>query len=115
VKKGNTLRNHDDVLKYVRRQLFAEKQQRFERQLNQLASALTPFSPINIINVLSASHQSLIASLMKSSTSLEARPCNVSLDLSGLRDVAVRLYSEWQQLNVADESLKVEFQKACNA
>lgn len=30
----------------------------------------------------------------------------------GLRDVAVRKYSEWQELNVGDEALKADFQKA---
>ena len=44
-----------------------------------------------------------------------ARPSSIiSLDIPGPRDVAVRLYSEWQQSNVADEGLKTEFQKACD-
>jgi hypothetical protein len=30
------------------------------------------------------------------------------------RDVAVRLYSEWQQSKVVNETLKTEFQKACD-
>jgi hypothetical protein len=38
-----------------------------------------------------------------------------SLQVSGLRDVAVREYSDWQQLQVRDESLKSEFQKAGDA
>jgi hypothetical protein len=36
------------------------------------------------------------------------------LDVPGPRDVAVRLYSEWQQSKVVNETLKTEFQKACD-
>jgi hypothetical protein len=115
VEQGNTLRSHDDVPEHVREQLFAEEWQRLERQPNLPVSAPTPFPPINITNVLPASHQSSIASSVDSSTSLKAHPANIiSLDIPGPRDVAVRLYSEWQQSNVADERLKTEFQKACD-
>ena len=36
------------------------------------------------------------------------------LEIPGLRDTAVREYSEWQQSRVGDEMLKDEFQKACD-
>ncbi|KAG4427484.1 hypothetical protein IFR05_017033 [Cadophora sp. M221] len=36
------------------------------------------------------------------------------LNIPGLRDVAVKNYSDWQQSNVGNEALKVEFQKACD-
>ena len=35
-------------------------------------------------------------------------------DIPGPWDLAVREYSEWQQSNVVDETLKMEFQKACD-
>jgi hypothetical protein len=37
-----------------------------------------------------------------------------SLDIPGTLDVAVRLYSEWQQSNVTDVSWKIDIQKACD-
>jgi hypothetical protein len=37
------------------------------------------------------------------------------LDIPGHRDVAVKKYTEWQQLQVQDLSLKNEFRKACYA
>lgn len=37
------------------------------------------------------------------------------LDIPGLRDVAVREYSEWQQSKVQDGMLKDEFRRACDA
>jgi hypothetical protein len=37
------------------------------------------------------------------------------LDIAGPRDVAVKNYSEWQQLQVLDASLKDEVRKACSA
>lgn len=115
VEQGNTLRSHDDVPEYVREQLFAEEQQRLERQPNLPASAPTPYPPINITNVLPSSHQSSIAGSVDSSTSVVGRPSSVVLlDIPGPRDVAVKLYSEWQQSNVVDEGLKTEFQKACD-
>jgi hypothetical protein len=36
------------------------------------------------------------------------------LDISGLRNFAVKEYNEWQQSKVGDEALKMELQKACN-
>jgi len=44
------------------------------------------------------------------STSAEVTRLNVP----GLRDVVVRNYSKWQQSNVDDEEIKLEFQKACD-
>lgn len=39
--------------------------------------------------------------------------CHFALEVRGPRDVAVKLYSEWQQSNVVDEELKEEFRRAC--
>jgi hypothetical protein len=41
-------------------------------------------------------------------------PGIVRLDIPGPRDLAVRIYSGWQQSNVVDEALKTEFQNACD-
>ena len=32
----------------------------------------------------------------------------------GTRDIAVRRYSKWQELNVEDETLEADFRKACD-
>jgi hypothetical protein len=36
------------------------------------------------------------------------------LDIPEPRDVAVKLYSEWHQSKITDETWKIEFQKACD-
>lgn len=42
------------------------------------------------------------------------RPCgNVCLGIAGPRDLAVKEYTEWQQPNVVDEKLRVEFSRVC--
>ena len=42
------------------------------------------------------------------------RPCgNVCLAIAGPWDLAVKEYTEWQQLNVVDEKPKAEFSRAC--
>ena len=63
--------------------------------------------------MLPSSHQSSVAGSVDS-TPPAACSSITSLDIPGPRDVAVRLYSEWQQSNVIDEGLKTEFQKACD-
>jgi hypothetical protein len=42
VEQGNALQNQDDVPEHIREQLFAEEQERLERQPQQSASAPTP-------------------------------------------------------------------------
>jgi hypothetical protein len=74
----------------------------------------TPFLPINITNVLPHSHQSPMASSSEPTPAAEVRPFgDTCLDIPGLRDHAVKEYSEWQQSNVGDEILRAEFAKAC--
>ena len=107
------MKSHDDVPEDIREQLFAEENQRLDRQ-PQLMNMSTPnFPPINITNVLPQSHQSP-ASFIEVTPAVVARPLSSTyLDIPGPRDLAVKAYSEWQQLNVADEQLKAEYQKAC--
>jgi hypothetical protein len=113
VERGNMLQNHDDVPEDIREQLFAEEQQRLERGA-KLSNYSTPFPPINITNVLPPStHESPSASSSVSTTATDICPPTItSLDIPGARDVAVRMYTEWQQSQVADEVLKAEFRKA---
>ena len=37
------------------------------------------------------------------------------LDIPGPRDIAVKEYSEWQELNVTNDTLKAAFRQACDA
>lgn len=113
VEQSNSLQSHEDVPEQIREQLFTEERQRLERQ-TKAASCSTPYPPINITNVLSHSSQSPMASSVDSVTAPVVTSFEVaSLNIPGPRDVAVRLYSEWQQSNVIDEALKTEFQRAC--
>jgi hypothetical protein len=105
VEQGNTLQSHDDV---------PEEQQLLDRQ-SKSTIVSTPFPPINITNVLpGSSHQSPMTISADSAEMSLAGLKTVHLDIPGPRDLAVRMYSEWQQSNVIDEGLKTEFQKARN-
>jgi len=121
VEQGNTLQGQNDVPKHIREQLFVEEQERLERQPQQPASAPTLFPPITITHVLpSSSHQSPLASSGNSTpgtTNSTPAPIvtssgMVDLDIPAPLDGAVRLYSEWQQSRVVDETQKAEIQKA---
>jgi hypothetical protein len=117
VQQGYTLKKHDDVPEDIREQLYAEEQQRRERQSTRNNVSTPAFPPINITNVLPAqSHQSPLTNLADSTTTAEKQPAeSLRLNLPGPRDAAVIAYSEWQQSNVVDDALKEEFQKACDA
>ncbi len=111
-KQGNVLKSQDDVPQDVRDRLYLEERQRLEWQpkSNNVSS---PFPPINITNVLPQSHQSPMSSSTEPTPAADVRPCgNICFTIPGLRDEAVREYSEWQQSNVGDERLKAEFRKA---
>ncbi|KAF2188820.1 hypothetical protein K469DRAFT_564491 [Zopfia rhizophila CBS 207.26] len=116
VEQGNTLQSQNDVPKHIREQLYVEEQERLEKQPQQLSSAPTPYPPINITNVLpSSSHQSPLASSSSSTAATIVTSSGmVDLDIPEPLDMAVRLYSEWQQSRVVDEIRKAEIQKACN-
>jgi hypothetical protein len=73
VEQGNTLWSHDDVLEYIREQLFAEEQQRLDRRPNLPLNVSTPFPPVDITNVLPSSHQSSITDSVDTSTTSVTR------------------------------------------
>jgi hypothetical protein len=117
VQQGHTLKSHDDVPEDVREQLYAEEQQRNDRQYAKNGISTPGLPPINITNVLpSPSTQSTGTSIVDSTAIPRGQPAKtLRLDIPGPRDTAVIAYSEWQQSNVVDEGLKEEFQKACKA
>ncbi|KAF2188793.1 hypothetical protein K469DRAFT_748080 [Zopfia rhizophila CBS 207.26] len=94
----------------IRQQLYAEEQQKLERKPTTASVSPPSMPPINITNVLPGhSHQaSLPASQVgtPASTHLSNPTPASSLDIPGLRDIAVRKYSDWQQSKVHDEALK---------
>jgi hypothetical protein len=116
VKQNGTLQSHDDVPDDIRKQLFTDEQEQLKRRpQKQLANCSTPFPPINITNVLPPSHQSPLAGLSDSTVaSVFSLSVIAELDIPKLRDVAVKMYSEWHQSKVANEMWKVKFQKACD-
>jgi hypothetical protein len=114
VEQGGQLRSHDDVPEDIRQQLYAEEQQRFERHQKATNVSSSNLPPINITNVLPGpSHQSFVPTSPKAPPSSMA-PLITPLVVPGLRDVAVKEYSVWQQSKVGDQILKAEFQKACD-
>jgi hypothetical protein len=110
------LQSHEDVPEDLREQLFAEEEQRLERQRKSTPYSTPGFPPINITNVLPTSMQiTTYGYLSRSNASSHDGSGIVALNIPGPQDVAVRMYSEWQQSKVVDVTLKAEFQKACNA
>ncbi|KAK1990557.1 hypothetical protein LX36DRAFT_685960 [Colletotrichum falcatum] len=93
VENGGILQGHDDVPDYLRDQLYAEEQQRRERQRRRTTSSAVSDS-IDQVN----------DPVMHLST---------GFDIPGLRDDALKEYSDWQCSKVRGEDLKMDFRKAC--
>lgn len=72
--------------------------------------------PINITSVLLGQPHEASLPATQAGTPASVQLSNPStvdcLDIPGLRDIAVRKYSEWQQSKVHDEMLKIKFRKA---
>jgi hypothetical protein len=119
VQQGYTLQTHDDVLKDIREQLYAEEQQSLKRHQKTTNTSTTSLPPINITNVLPApSYQT--SHLVSSTAGTPApdmpsisTPINL-LNIPSPRDEAVEEYCAWQQSKVKKPTLKVEYQKACD-
>jgi hypothetical protein len=116
VEEGHVLHTHNDVPEDIREQLYAEEDQRRDRQAAGGSMSRTNLPPITITNVLpqhSGQSPSTTSTLSVPSFNDRARK-GVSLDIPGPRDLAVAAYSQWQQSNVVDEAQKMEYQKACD-
>lgn len=112
IEQGHILQTHDDMPWDIQEQLYAEEHQDLERQRKRTTPSAPGYPPINITNVMPGQSPPAEVSFSAASTPA-SRPCT-SLDIPGLRDMAVRRYSDWQCSQVGDESLKSECQKACN-
>lgn len=113
VEQGGILETHDDVLNVIREELYAEEQQRLERGQPKSSSLLTGGTPYPInIDVLLAQSPSAFMVTISTTTTAILSPSNthvsVCLKIPGARDEAVKAYSQWQELNVADEILKAD-------
>ncbi|KAF1961000.1 hypothetical protein CC80DRAFT_359890, partial [Byssothecium circinans] len=117
VEEGYILNTHNDVPEDIREQLYAEEEQRRDRQSAGSSMSRTSLPPITITNVLPQhSGESPSTTCAGSALSSKERaPRRISLDIPGPRDLAVAAYSQWQQSNVVDEAQKIEYQKACDA
>jgi hypothetical protein len=114
VDEGNSLECQADVPQMVRQQLYAEQQERTQKQHKIPTGTAGGLPPITINNVLPGSASS--ASGMQPEAAATASTTEASLpqdfELPGFRDVALNEYSEWHQSRVFDTSLKADFQKA---
>jgi hypothetical protein len=114
VEHGGHLRTHDDVPEGIREQIYAEEQQRLERHQRAAHVPSSNIPPINITNVLPGpSSQSLMPTLaMANSQSIPPRSIEAvtePLSIHGLRDIALKEYTVWQQSQVSDDILKTEY------
>lgn len=113
VEQGGELNTHDDVPHDIRENLYREEQQRLDRKsVPKQPSISTSCPPINITNVLPSQSPPSGSPLSTEDVPVRDSGC---LDIPGLRDVAVEEYSDWQQSQVGNETLKAEFRKARDA
>lgn len=117
VEKGGALGTHKDFPNVIRQELYMEKQQRLEKEQQKggLGTGV-PYLPININFLPSHSPASGLDLLSEKGAIDPATKKQVThcLGIPGLRDVAVKEHSEWQELNVTDDMLKTGFRQACN-
>ncbi|KAF4772737.1 hypothetical protein HER10_EVM0009053 [Colletotrichum scovillei] len=114
VEDGGMLESHSDIPSSIRELLYAEDQQRLDRQGRSQSQAKYP--PINITNVMPGSDASAGVSL--SGHGPGPAPTSASpqtptrLKISGPRDSALRSYYQWQCAQVLDNSFKAGYRKA---
>ncbi|CAI7631886.1 unnamed protein product [Penicillium viridicatum] len=115
VERGGVLEGHKDVPEAVRDELYREEQDRLGRDKHKgshITGAGPAYPPINI-NV--SSSQSAPYGLDVSAPKAADNSQTLSpLEIPGLRDVAVKEYSEWQVSNVENDSLKSAFREVCD-
>lgn len=115
VEQGGVLQGHDDVPEFLRHQLYAEEQQERDRQRRQTMSSV-------VSNSTTQSNQPSLQSLQAHPISSSASTTTATvlsslpngLEVPGLRDDALREYSDWQCSKVRGEDLKMDFRKACD-
>ncbi|KAE9568045.1 hypothetical protein CGMCC3_g15844 [Colletotrichum fructicola] len=112
VKDGGELKSHTDMPRNIRDLLYAEDQQRLDRQARSGSQAKYP--PINITNVMPGSDASAGVPLPGRESGSAPAPSHTPtrLKIPGPRDSAMKTYCEWQCSQVLDESFKAGYRKA---
>lgn len=112
VERGGVLEGHKDVPEAVRDELYREEQDRLGRDKykgSYVTRAELVYLPINI-NI--SSSQSAPYRLNISAPRAADNSQTLSLlEIPGLRDIAVKEYSEWQVSNIKNDSLKSTFRE----
>jgi hypothetical protein len=111
VQKCFPLETHDDIPEDIQQQLYAEEQQRLNRQHKVTTTPSSGILPITMNNVLPKHFTP--ATQTERVSSAEATVAT-RLDVSGLLNDAVEEYTSWQQSRVRDESRKAQYQRACD-
>jgi hypothetical protein len=119
MQNGHTLKKHDDVPKDIREQLYAEEQQQSLKRHQKATRTSTASHPIAITNVLPAPfyQTSHLVSSPAGTPAPDMPPKYTLIDrlnIPGFRDDAVKEYCAWQQSQVNEPALKVEYETACN-
>ncbi|CAG8393858.1 unnamed protein product [Penicillium salamii] len=120
VEKGGALLSHEDVPDNFREELYMEERHRLKSQQSQKNKMVdTPEScqPINInFNRMQSSPQQDTSD--PTTASAMVLPSNnqaiEDLNLTRLRDEAVKDYGAWHKSNIGDENLKAQFRQAYN-
>ncbi|KAK1990396.1 hypothetical protein LX36DRAFT_686042 [Colletotrichum falcatum] len=110
VEDGGRLESHSDVPSGIRELLYAEDQQRLDRQGRSKTHANYP--PINITNVLPGSDVPLPGHGPRPTPASTSPHTPTQLKISGPRDSALRSYYEWQCSQVLDDAFKAGYRKA---
>ncbi|KAK2035904.1 hypothetical protein LZ31DRAFT_286242 [Colletotrichum somersetense] len=114
VEQGGLLQGHDDVPDSLRHQLYTEEQHQRERQRRRTMPSIASEPTDPSVDLVSQSAQTYVVSPSASTTAatvLSSIPNR--LEIPGLRDDAIREYSEWQCSQVRGEDLKMDFRMAC--
>jgi hypothetical protein len=118
VQDSHLLKTHDDVPKDICEQLYTEEQLSLQSH-QKVARTSTAGHPITITNVLLALfYQTSYLVSSPSGTPALDMPLKYTpidcLNIPGYWDDAVKEYCAWQQSQVKEPELKVEYKTACD-
>ncbi|EED22758.1 conserved hypothetical protein [Talaromyces stipitatus ATCC 10500] len=111
IEQGGIIETHDDIPDSVRDQLYAEEQQRAEKQQRSsgLSTSAAVLPPININVLLTPQHSVSTANDME--VTLRSTPTEV-IDIPGPLEAALEEYTEWQLSRVETEQFIHNIKKA---
>lgn len=114
---GKELRTHADVPDYIRKQLYAEDQQRIKAHQRATSAPAANFPPINITNVLPGqphqTHSLGSSPALAPVPDMSQAPMKITrFDIRGTRDEILEECCAWQKKQVGREDYKGDYQKA---